>query len=222
MPGNILADQVVYHTHARRSETCRMTEMHDTPKEKVDISSRQLRDLKDLLAKNSVRRGEFTLASGKTSDVYVDARLTTMSPRGLVLIGRLGLEQLARTDWRPDSIGGLTMGADPISFAISYTGALEGADIRAFSVRKEPKTHGTGNRIEGPFQKNDRVVIIEDVITTGKSALQAIEAVSAAGGNVVGVLALVDRQDGGTANIRQHGYEVVSITRIDELKHHLG
>lgn len=141
-----------------------------------------------------------------------------MSPDGMVLIGELGLAALSSKNWVPDSIGGLTMGADPVAFSISHTSALKGSPIRAFSVRKEVKTHGTGNRIEGPFHKGDRVVIVEDVITTGKSALQAIDAVESAGASLLGVLSVVDRQDGGREAIGNRGYEVVSLTTISDFR----
>jgi orotate phosphoribosyltransferase len=174
--------------------------------------------LKRLLIERSVKRGNFILASGKQSDIYVDARLTTMSPDGMVLIGQLGLAEISNRNWEPDSIGGLTMGADPVTFAISHTSALHGSAIRAFSVRKEAKSHGTGSQIEGPFRKGDQVVVVEDVITTGKSALQAIDAIKSAGGNILGVLAIVDRQDGGREAIGNRGYEVAALTTIAELK----
>jgi orotate phosphoribosyltransferase len=181
-------------------------------------SSDNIARLKQLLIERSVKRGSFVLASGKHSDFYIDARLTTMSPEGLVLIGQLGLEAISRQGWTPDSIGGLTMGADPVSFAISHTSALENRPIRAFSVRKEAKGHGTGNRIEGPFTAGDRVVVIEDVITTGKSALQAIDAIESAGGKILGVLAIVDRQDGGSEAIQSRGYFTTALATIAELK----
>lgn len=173
--------------------------------------------LKQLLVERSVRKGNFVLASGKSSTFYVDARFTTMSPEGMVAIGPLALEQIEILNWRPDSVGGLTLGADPIAFAISHASAGLPVPLRAFTVRKEAKQHGTGNLIEGPFKPGDRVVIVEDVITTGKSAIQAIDAVEAAGGTVVGVLALVDREDGGKEAIRSRGHEVVSLTTISEL-----
>jgi orotate phosphoribosyltransferase len=173
--------------------------------------------LKRLLIERSVKKGTFILASGKESNVYVDARLTTMSPEGMVTIGPLALARIEAEKWNPDSVGGLTMGADPVAFSISHTSALLGKPVRAFSVRKEAKTHGTGNRIEGSFKTGDRVVIVEDVITTGKSALQAIEAVEAAGGRVAGVLAIVDRQDGGREAIGAKGYQVIALTTIQEL-----
>lgn len=173
--------------------------------------------LKQLLVERSVRKGNFVLASGKSSTFYVDARLTTMSPEGMIAIGELGLSKIEAKGWKPDSVGGLTLGADPIAFAISYRSANRPIPLRAFTVRKEAKTHGTGNLIEGPFKAGDRVVIIEDVVTTGKSAIQAIDAVENAGGNIVGVLALVDREDGGTKAINARGYEVISLTTISEL-----
>jgi orotate phosphoribosyltransferase len=174
-------------------------------------------NLNRMLVEKSVKRGDFTLASGKSSNVYVDARLTTMSPEGMVLIGKLGLDAIRSQGWEPDAIGGLTMGADPVTFSISHTSALENDPIRTFSVRKEAKGHGTGNRIEGPFRQGDSVIIVEDVITTGKSALQAIEAVEAEGGKILGVLAVVDRQEGGREALREKGYDAVTLTNIQAL-----
>lgn len=170
-----------------------------------------------LLAKCSVQIGQFILASGKTSSVYVDARLTTMSPDGMALIGPIALEAIRSTGWNPDSVGGLTLGADPISFAISYASSLTSKPLRAFTVRKEAKMHGTGNLIEGPFSKGDRVVIVEDVITTGQSAMRAIEIVRRAGGKILGVLALIDRKEGGQEALHRNGHDVVSLIGIQEV-----
>ncbi len=169
-----------------------------------------------LLASRSARRGQFVLASGKESTLYIDARLTTMSPEGLILIGSLGLRAI-RDKWEVESVGGLTLGADPISFAISYTSGLTKHPIRAFTVRKEAKTHGTGKLIEGPFQAGDHVVIIEDVITTGGSALKAITAVQTAGGMISGVLALVDREEGGREVLEGSGIPVLALVQAREL-----
>ena len=169
-----------------------------------------------LLATRSARRGEFTLASGRRSTLYIDARLTTMSPEGLVLIGTQGLLRI-QEHWSADSVGGLTLGADPISYAISYTSATTTTPLRAFTVRKEAKTHGTGKLIEGPFEAGDRVVIVEDVITTGSSALKAVSAVREAGGSIMGLLALVDRQEGGREIIEAAGVAVVSMVTAQEL-----
>lgn len=171
----------------------------------------------DLLATRSARRGEFTLASGARSNLYIDARMTAMSPEGLALIGPLGMAEIMVAGWSPDSVGGLTLGADPVAYAIAYASALAGTPIRAFTVRKEPKSHGTGKQIEGPFASGDRVVVIEDVITTGGSAVKAIHAVIDAGAHVTGVLSLVDREEGGTENIEAEGYPVRSLARASEI-----
>ena len=116
-----------------------------------------------------------------------------------------------------DSVGGLTLGADPISYAISYASALTDRPLRAFTVRKEVKMYGTGKLIEGPFLTGDRVVVIEDVITTGGSALKAVAAVQSAGGIVTGVLALVDREEGGREAIEAAGVAVISLATAQEL-----
>jgi orotate phosphoribosyltransferase len=170
-----------------------------------------------LLATRSARRGEFTLASGRRSTLYIDARLTTMSPEGLSTIGPLGLQALAEHEWDVDAVGGLTLGADPVSYAISYASALAGSPLRAFTVRKQAKTHGTGQLIEGPFRAGDRVAIVEDVITTGNSALTAAEAVRAAGARIAGVLALVDREEGGREAIEHAGHSVIALVRASEI-----
>jgi orotate phosphoribosyltransferase len=170
-----------------------------------------------LLAERSVRRGHFTLASGKISDLYIDARITTMSPEGLALIGPLAIQMLKNAQWEVDAIGGLTLGADPIAYSISYASNFAPPLLRAFTIRKEAKTHGTEKLIEGAFRNADRVVIVEDVITTGQSALKAIEAIQAAGGSIVGVFALVDREEGGREAIERAGHRVISLTNSQEL-----
>jgi orotate phosphoribosyltransferase len=167
--------------------------------------------LVQMLAERSARRGSFTLASGRQSDLYIDARLTTMSPDGLATIGPLALERMRSRGWVPDAVGGLTLGADPVSYAIAHASALAGTPVRAFTVRKETKAHGTGKLIEGPFRPGDRVVVIEDVITTGGSALRAIEAIAAAGGVVLGVLAVVDREEGGREALEGAGWGVEAL-----------
>ena len=170
-----------------------------------------------LLAERSARRGHFTLASGKQSDFYIDARLTTMSPEGLSIIGSLALSTLRESGWKVDAIGGLTLGADPISYAISYASAASDHPLRAFTVRKEPKAHGTGKLLEGPIREGDRVAVIEDVITTGGSALRAIEAVRSAKASVAGVLALVDREEGGRQAIEKAGVSVISLVTANQI-----
>jgi orotate phosphoribosyltransferase len=173
--------------------------------------------LLSILAERSARRGQFTLASGRQSTLYIDARLTTMSPEGLSLIGPLALAALRDADWRVQAVGGLTLGADPISYAIAYASADTELPLRAFTVRKEAKAHGTGRLIEGPFREGDRVAVIEDVITTGGSALRAVEAIRAAGGTVAGVLALVDREEGGYDALVSAGLPVVALARASDI-----
>lgn len=173
--------------------------------------------LRQLLLDRSVRRGDFVLASGARSSYYIDARLTTMSAQGQTLIGRLGLEAIRDAGWRPAGVGGLTMGADPVAYAIAAASAGSGASIDAFSVRKTAKDHGTGRRIEGNFRSGDQVVVVEDVITSGGSALQAIEAVEAEGGKVIGVLAVVDREEGGRQKLEQAGYQVRTLATAADL-----
>lgn len=174
-------------------------------------------ELVELLAQRSARLGEFTLASGTRSNLYIDARMTAMSPEGLALIGPLGIAEFANARWNPDSIGGLTLGADPISYAIAYASTIAKTPIRAFTVRKEAKTHGTGKLIEGPFFPSDQVVVIEDVITTGGSALKAINAIENTGATVIGVLSLVDREESGRQRIEAEGYTVRSLVQAREI-----
>jgi orotate phosphoribosyltransferase len=173
--------------------------------------------LRRLLLERSVRRGDFVLASGLRSSYYIDCRLSTMSAEGMVLIGRMGLAAIKAAGWRPRAIGGLTMGADPVAYAVAA--ASHGTDlvIDAFSVRKEAKAHGTGQQIEGNFQRGDEVVVVEDVITSGGSARKAIDAVRSAGGRVTGVLAIVDRGQGGRELIERDGISVVSLTTASQL-----
>lgn len=140
-----------------------------------------------------------------------------MSPEGLTIIGALGLQALQQAQWNIQSVGGLTLGADPIAYAIAYASAASEAPIRAFTVRKELKSHGTGRLIEGPFQAGDRVAVIEDVITTGGSTLKAAKAVADAGGTIAGILALVDREEGGREALESNGFEVIALTRASEI-----
>jgi orotate phosphoribosyltransferase len=182
-------------------------------------------ELRELLIRKSVCQGSFTLASGAQSDFYVDARVTTLDPRGAILVGKVGWELLRKTaaelGFKVDAVGGLTMGADPIALSIGITAFADNpeASLQVFTVRKKIKEHGRQKLIEGNFAKGNSVVVIEDVITTGGSATQAIDAIENEGGRVAFVLALVDREEGGRANIEQRGYKVVSIfTRADFAK----
>ena len=144
-----------------------------------------------MLARKSFRLGDFQLSSGGTSDYYIDCRTTTLDARGAQLIGEVFLEEIREQGWEANAIGGLTMGADPIVVAVAVTsGTLHG-----FLVRKAEKQHGTGQRIEGFREKGARVVIVDDVCTTGSSTVQAIEAARDYGFEVVGAMCLVERQD---------------------------
>ena len=144
-----------------------------------------------LLAEKSFRLGQFKLSSGGTSDYYIDCRTTTLDARGAQLTGQVFLEEIQSRAWKPAAIGGLTMGADPIVVAV----AVVSGSIDGFLVRKAEKQHGTGQRIEGFRQKGARVVIVDDVCTTGGSTVQAIEAAREFGFEVVGVMCLVEREE---------------------------
>jgi orotate phosphoribosyltransferase len=174
-------------------------------------------NLKDLLTARSLRRGDFVLASGKRSSFYIDARLTTMSGEGLALIGALGLDRLAARGWAPQAVGGLTLGADPVAYALAAAARSRGLPLDAFTVRKQAKTHGTGKRIEGCFTAGTAVVVVEDVITTGGSAREAIVAIESEGGQVLGVLAVVDREEGGRDLLERAGYAVETLVTASEL-----
>ena len=173
--------------------------------------------LRELLLARSVRRGTFTLASGQISNYYIDCRLTTMSAEGQVLIGKLGLAAIRAAGWAPTAVGGLTMGADPVAYAIAAASFGSSPLIEAFSVRKVAKEHGTGRRIEGNFGSGSRVVVIEDVITSGGSALQAIQAVREEGGKVLGVLAVVDWEQGGRGRIEETGVPVAALMTVTKM-----
>jgi orotate phosphoribosyltransferase len=146
-----------------------------------------------LLAAKAFRLGDFKLSSGAKSDYYIDCRTTTLDARGAKLTGQVFLDEIRARGWRPQAIGGLTMGADPIVVAI----AVVSGDISGFLVRKAEKEHGTAQRIEGFRQSGARVVIVDDVCTTGASTVQAIEAARDFGFQVVGVMCLVERQEAG-------------------------
>ena len=171
-----------------------------------------------LLRERSIRFGDFELASGQRSTFYIDARKTTMSASGQLLVGRLGLSRIREAGWRPDAVGGLTLGADPVAYAIARASVENPPEVQAFSVRKAAKQHGMRSRIEGNFSAGIRVVIVEDVITTGKSTLEAIQTVRDEGGEVLGVLSCVDRlQGGGAAISRLAEIRVVVLTTINDL-----
>ena len=161
-------------------------------------SSRQ--DLLRLLAAKSFRLGEFKLSSGGTSDYYIDCRTTTLDAKGARLTGEVFTDEIRQRGWKPQAIGGLTMGADPIVTAVSVVSG----ELNGFLVRKAEKQHGTGQRIEGFRGKGARVVIVDDVCTTGASTVQAIEAAREFGFEIAGVMCLVEREEAkGRANVEK-------------------
>lgn len=190
-----------------------------SPASSAPMSARD--DLKTMLLEKSVRTGDFTLASGKKSDLYVDCRVTALDNKGAHWIGQVGwdlvLGKIEAEGLEVDAIGGMTMGADPISLVVGMASSEHEKALQVFTVRKEPKGHGRGKQIEGNFKEGDRVVVVDDVITTGGSTLKAIEAIRAAGGDVVFCLVLVDREEGGRPAIEADGVPVVSIFTRSEL-----
>ena len=179
--------------------------------------------LLDLLQTKSVFHGDFTLASGARSNYYIDCRLTTFDPAGAWLVGQLmhsiiRKEQAARK-LNVVAVGGLTMGADPVALAVGMFShwAKDGSPFQVFSVRKSPKAHGQTKLIEGNFKKGDTVVVIDDVVTRGKSTIAAINAIEKEGGKVAFVAVLVDRQEGGREKIEAVGHPVVGLFTKSEL-----
>ena len=171
-------------------------------------------ELLQILLKKSIKTGHFILASGKESDLYCDCRVTTLDARGANLIGEVGWElvknEILSRFPEVKAIGGMTMGADPISLAIGMYSAAD-KPLGIFTVRKEPKDHGRGKRIEGNFNAGEQVIVVDDVITTGGSTIKAIDAIEAEGGKVVAALVLVDREEGGREAIEGRGVPVYAL-----------
>jgi orotate phosphoribosyltransferase len=178
-------------------------------------------ELLEMLAQKSFRLGEFKLSSGGTSDYYIDCRTTTLDARGAQLVGEVFFDEIREQGWEADAIGGLTMGADPIVVAVAVTSGT----MNGFLVRKAEKQHGTGQRIEGFREQGARVVIVDDVCTTGSSTVQAIEAARKFGFEVIGVICLFERQEArGRPNVERAAAPAnfISIfTAIDVRKEHL-
>lgn len=173
--------------------------------------------LKAILVERSVRIGEFTLASGAHSSYYVDARRTTMSAEGQVLVGLTAFDVIRRSGLEPSHVGGLTMGADPVAYAIAHRSWLEGHPVDAFSVRKKAKEHGTGQRIEGGLPEGARCLVIEDSMTTGSSALAAVSVLRDHGATVLGVFTVVDREEGGRELLQAEGLKLLRLFTGQEL-----
>jgi orotate phosphoribosyltransferase len=169
--------------------------------------------LLELFKQHAVLHGEFTLASGAKSSFYFDGRMVTLHPEGAYVVGKRIFELLK--DKPVDGVGGPTLGADPIVTAVAVVSHLEGKPIPAFIVRGEAKLHGTQKRIEGHLPRGGRVAIVEDVITSGGSVFGAIEAVEAEGCEVVKVIALLDRHQGGSDELKKRGYDFTAILSAD-------
>jgi orotate phosphoribosyltransferase len=164
--------------------------------------SEQLKELAEIIRRRSLRRGEFTLASGRKANYYLDCRMTTLDPRGATLIGRLLLEKIRELKIDADAIGGLTMGADPIAAATAVVSEIEGRPLPAFIVRKETKGHGMQRAIEGWDGKpGAKVIVVDDVCTSGDSILTAGRKAEEAGYTVAAAFCVVDREEGGTAAV---------------------
>ena len=167
--------------------------------------------LAQLLAELSYRRGTFRLASGKTSDFYVDVKQTVFRAAGAALIGKLIYERLAEANI--ELVGGMAVGAIPLVDAVLNEAARRGRTLDGFFVRKEVKDHGTAARLDGRFDPAKRIALVEDVVTTGESTVRAIDAVEAAGGSVIDVVVVVDRQeDDGLANIARRVFRATALT----------
>ena len=176
-----------------------------------------LRQLRDIIRQKSLRIGDFTLTSGKKSSYYLDCRMTTLDPQGALLIARLILDRIRTQKIQADAIGGLTMGADPIATAVAVVSALEGHPLPAFIVRKETKAHGTQKAIEGWDGKpSARVIVVDDVCTTGDSILKAADRAEEAGYEVAAAFCVVDREEGGTEIIAKR-YPFYSLFTAKEL-----
>ena len=161
------------------------------------------------------REPSFKLVSGRMSHFYVNCKPTTMSARGMFLVGHLVFD--AVKDLKPDGIGGLTFGADPVAVATAFVSELKANPMNAFSIRKTQKDHGIVKWIEGDMNPGERVVIIDDVVTTGGSTITAIERARSEGLEVVRVVILVDRQEGGLENVREHVPDITAIVTRDDL-----
>ncbi len=172
--------------------------------------------LKEILQKKSLLRGDFTLTSGKKSTYYIDARLTTLDAEGLNLIGTIFLEEIKK-DSSINAVGGPTMGADPIVGSVLALSHEAGYPLVGFLVRKQEKGHGTAKLIEGNLKPGDKVVMIEDVVTTGGSVIKAINAVRDSGAEVSKLLVIVDREEGAKSKFEEMGVKFFSIFQIREL-----
>ena len=166
-----------------------------------------------LVRQKALKFGQFTLASGKKATYYLDGKQVTLDSVGARLVAE-GLLDLLGQSAMPTAVGGMSIGADPITAAVITMSGVRGTPLVGFMVRKEAKGHGTNQYIEGPVKPGDTAVIVEDVVTTGGSSLQAIERAEAFGLKIVGVLAIIDRMEGGAEAFTQHGYKFATLLSI--------
>jgi orotate phosphoribosyltransferase len=167
----------------------------------------------ELVREKALRFGDFTLASGKKAKYYLDGKQVTLDPAGSRLVAE-GLLDLLIKDKMPDAVGGMSIGADPITAAVVVMSAVRGTPIKGFMVRKQAKGHGTNQFIEGPVRSGESAVIVEDVVTTGGSSFEAIERCEQFGLKIAGVLAIIDRMEGGAEAFAQRGYRFASLLSI--------
>ncbi len=187
--------------------------------DRMGVIENKKKNLLRLLVRKSYRYRldpPFKLVSGRESPYYIDCKPTTNNAEGLALIGEIFFDLIQGLE--VDAIGGLTMGADPIAHATSFMSHIKGEPINTFCVRSKPKDHGTTKMVEGDVQKGDRVIIVDDVITTGGSTIRAIEAARDFGLRVIKVIVLVDREEGGKEAIEKLGPQVEAIFTLSELK----
>ena len=170
--------------------------------------------LRSLILEKSLKFGDFTLASGKKATFYLDCRQITLDSVGAKLIGEGILELLQHRSALPQAVGGMSIGADPITAAVITVAAYQNIPLKGFMVRKQSKGHGTNQFVEGPVTAGDHVVIVEDVVTTGGSSLEAIEKVEALGAAVDGVITIIDRLEGGKEMFESKGYFLTPLFTI--------
>lgn len=170
--------------------------------------------LLDLISAKALQRGEFTLASGKKANYYLDCRTITLHPKGANLVAQGMLDAIG--DDLPIAVGGMAIGADPITASIVTIAGQRDLPLRGFMVRKEPKGHGTGKQVEGPVEPGDEVIIVEDVITSGGSAIQAVDAAIAYGLKVRRVIAIIDRLAGGEEAFAKKGLQLTTLCTVKD------
>lgn len=172
-------------------------------------------ELKEILKKRSILKGDFTLASGRKSTYYINGKMTTLCAQGLYLSAKLLLDRIEGLSY--DAFAGPTIGADPIIGALLTLAAQRGLEKEGFLIRKEAKDHGTKNLVEGNLKPGMRVILLEDVATTGGSLLKAAQALESGGGKVAGVFTIVDREEGAEENLSKAGYRFASLFKVKEL-----